>query len=54
MVQELDQQKEIVEQKANQLAFTEQSHQQQLREINLLFDENAQNYEVIDFSGRKY
>jgi len=29
----------------------EQKHQEQLRKINLLFDENAKDYETIDFNG---
>jgi len=29
----------------------EKKHQEQLKAINLLFDENATNYETIDFNG---
>ena len=28
-----------------------QTHQEQLRKINVLFDSNANNYETIDFNG---
>ena len=32
-------------------AKTEELHQEQLRKINLSFDDNAKNYETIDFNG---
>ena len=39
------------EELTQQLDKEKSSHQQQLKDINILFDENAANYETIDFKG---
>ena len=38
-------------QQKQMLENQETTHQQQLRQINILFDEKAQEYEIIDFAG---
>ena len=40
-----------IEDKENELEQVRQKINQQLRQINVLFDENAKNYETIDFNG---
>jgi len=48
-IQELEtQQTNLLTEQTNKL---QQEHQEQLRQINLIFDPQAESYETIDFTG---